>query len=80
MSKQKKVLAVKSLKIVLSVDKVSHSSVRLGDVLKSDLVLLFNNYMDVDNLQLDINFDQNGVCYVTVNVISNKLKNFSAIL
>ncbi|HHW90263.1 MAG: cell division topological specificity factor MinE [Clostridiales bacterium] len=80
MSKQKKELAVKRLKRVLTVDKVSPSSVRLGEVLKSDLVLLFNNYMDVDNLQLDINFDQNGVCYVTVNVISNKLKNFSAIL
>ncbi len=80
MSKQKKELAVKRLKRVLTVDKVSPSSVRLGEVLKSDLVLLFNNYMDVDNLQLDINFDQNGVCYVMVNVISNKLKNFSAIL
>ncbi|HEY8443316.1 MAG TPA: cell division topological specificity factor MinE [Clostridia bacterium] len=80
MSKQNRELALKRLKRVLTVDKVSPSSTRLGEVLKSDLVLLFNNYMDVSNLQLDINFDQNGVCYVSVNVVSNKLKSFSIIL
>ncbi|HEY8423152.1 MAG TPA: cell division topological specificity factor MinE [Clostridia bacterium] len=80
MTKQKRDLALKRLKRVLTVDKVNPSSQRLGDVLKSDLVLLFNNYMEIDNLQLDINFDQNGSCYVSVNVVSNKLKNFSAIL
>lgn len=80
MSKQKKELAVQRLKRVLTVDKVNPSSVRLGEVLKSDLILLFNNYMDINNLTVDIDFDQNGVCYVAVNASSKKLKNFSALL
>lgn len=80
MGKNSKEMAVKRLKRVLTVDKVNPSSVRLGEILKSDLVLLFNNYMEVNNLTVDIDFDQNGVCYIAVNAVSDKLKNFSVLL
>lgn len=80
MGRQNREMAVKRLKRVLTVDKVNPSSVRLGEVLKSDLVLLLNNYMEVKNLTVDIDFDQNGVCYIAVNAVSDKLKNFSALL
>ena len=80
MGKNSKDMAVKRLKRVLTVDKVNPSSVRLGEILKSDLVLLFSNYMEVKNLNVDIDFDQNGVCYIAVNAVSDKLKNFSVLL
>ena len=76
MGKNSKDMAVKRLKRVLTVDKVNPSSVRLGEILKSDLVLLFSNYMEVKNLNVDIDFDQNGVCYIAVNAASDKLKNY----
>lgn len=79
MGKQRADMAVNRLKRVLTVDKVNPSAIRLGEILKSDMVLLLNNYMELKNLSVDIKFDENGMCYINMEACSNKLKNFSVL-
>lgn len=67
-------LAKKRLKKVLINDKNAQAPPRLTELIKSDMVGVLTNYMEIRDLQVDIEFDEDGICYVKINAATDRLK------
>lgn len=67
----------KRLERVLIKDKKENPT-RMCDLLKSDLKFLFENYMEINNL--DINFDiEDSVYQIQIKVQAKRLKSFGSL-
>lgn len=61
-------------KRVLSTDKSGCVPLRLNEVLKSDLYDLLSNYMELDRLEMNTEFDSEGNCYVNMVAKAYRIK------
>lgn len=66
--------ALDRVRRVLASDKINMSGYRIAELIKSDMVGILNNYMELERLELNINYDEEGRCYVTVSATADRLK------